>query len=319
MIAPGHHLHVPMSEYLATPALSASVLKALLDECPLAAWYRSWLNPHRAPTTSDRMDLGTLVHSMLLEGNVGKAEVIDPAKYPGKQGGIPKGWTNDAIKAARDEARAAGRIPVLPDDMTQAVTCVARARAFIDSLKDTEPAVWAAMQPNRGDSEVTIVWDDDGTPCRIRPDRIAEDRRLIVDVKSTATSANPAQWIRQLLSQGGDISAAFYRRGCKATFDTEPDYFFLVVEVTPPYLVSLIGVDPHAMELGREKVMTAIDMWQQCAARDHWPAYPNRACFPEVPGWEDSRWALQQGDIGMTFYENNSTFTREELEGGIPL
>lgn len=306
MIVPfvvGHILDQLMADYLAMPALSASVLKALLDECPRAAWHRSWLNPHRARDTNDAMDLGTLVHSMLLEGHIGHVEVIDPVNYKGKQGGIPKGWTNDAIKAARDAARAAGKIPVLPHDMAQAKACVASARLYIESLKDTEPAVWAALQPGGGDSEVTVAWQDGPTPCRIRPDRISTQRDLIVDVKSTATSANPMQWVRQLLNQGGDVSAAFYNRGCQATFGVETSYKFLVVETVAPFLTSLIGIDPHGVELGREKVQVALDMWQQCVARNSWPAYPNRACYPEVPAWEDSRWAAQQESIGLAFYE----------------
>jgi len=178
--------------------------------------------------------------------------------------------------------------------MAQVIACVGSARAFIHSLRETEPEIYAAFQPGGGISESVIVWQDDQTLCRCRPDRLANDHELIIDVKSTATSANPIEWIRQLLSQGSDLSAAFYRRGCEAVLGVVPKYVFLVIEVEPPYLCSLIGTDPSTLELGREKTTVALDRWQECVRRNSWPSYPPRVCFPEVPNWESSRWAQQQ-------------------------
>ncbi len=287
---------LPMEQYLAMPAVSASILKAMIDQCPKAAWHESWLNSEREREDSAEMDAGTIIHAILLEGNESGIEVIDPEHYPAeKTGAIPDGWTNKAIRQARDNARAAGKIQVLLDKYLTIKDAVSSARTFIESLKETEPAVWAAFQPGGGDSEATITWTDGKTPCRIRPDRLSKDRKLIVDLKTTTTSANPAQWARtQMIAQSGYMSAAFYRRGCKAAFGTEPEYLFLVVEQDAPHLCSLVGWDPHSFELGREKITTALDMWSRCVTLDQWPAYPNRAVYPEIPVWVDSQWQEQQ-------------------------
>jgi len=101
-----------MDVYLNDPSISAGILKSMLDECPLAAWHRSWLNPNRKPETSDAMSLGTVIHAALLENNFDVAEVVDPKDYPGVRGGIPRGWTTDLIKAKRDSIIAAGKIPL---------------------------------------------------------------------------------------------------------------------------------------------------------------------------------------------------------------
>ena len=42
---PGTYPGLPMAEYLAAPAVSASIVKTIISECPRAAWFESWLNP----------------------------------------------------------------------------------------------------------------------------------------------------------------------------------------------------------------------------------------------------------------------------------
>lgn len=294
------HQGIPMSAYLQLPAASAGLLKTLVDKCPHAAWASSWLNPDREADHGDASDLGTIVHSLLLEGDDEGVEVIQPTDYPSKTGSIPKGWTNNDIRQARDIARGAGRIPVLPEDMEKAQAVVTSAELFIRSLKTTEPAVWAMFQPLGSEAESVITWVDDigGTPCKIRPDLLATDRKLIVDLKTTATSANPATWARtQMTGQSAYVSSAFYRRGVTALCGESPAYVFLVVETTPPYLCSLIGTDPHGFELGQEKVLAGLDLWSQCMKRQSWPAYPNRVCYPELPVYVDYGWQEQQGGI----------------------
>lgn len=294
---------VPMDVYLGLPAVSASVLKALLERCPQAAWFESWLNADRPDDFSDAADVGTIAHSILLEGGPGKVCVIDPAAHRSKptkdnpDGAIPTGWTNQAIRAARDAAREAGQIPVLPEDMVAVDAMVDAVRAFIASLKDSEPAIWAAFQPDGGDSEVTITWQDGETPCRIRPDRISTARDLIIDLKTTEKSANPFAWRAY-----DHVGPAFYRRGCDAAFGTQPEYVFLVVEQLPPYLCSLVGVDPHGFELGSEKVRTALEMWARCVAANDWPGYFPRVAYPEIPVYVDTQWQEQQAN-GMEFYD----------------
>ena len=226
--------------------------------------------------------------------------VIDPRDHPAeKTGAIPSGWTNKSIKAARDTARDAGKIPVLLDDMAEIEAMVASGRAFIESLKDTEPAIWAAFQPDGGDSELTMIWQDgdtlfrgdDGTLCRMRPDRISKDRRVIIDVKTSAMSVEPDSFgRRQMISMGYYISAAFYRRGIEDMYGISPAYVFLAIETAPPYLCSLVGIDPAGFELGGAKVEVGLNAWKSCMRSGNWPGYPNRVCYPELPPWEQARW-----------------------------
>ncbi len=286
-----------MAEYLKLPALSSGIIKALIGECPRAAWFDSWLNPNPAPADdNDESDAGTIAHAILLEGSTAGVEIIDPKDHPAqKTGAIPEGWTNKSIRDARDAARDAGKIPVLPVDMKLILGMVDSAHAFIESLRVTEPAIWSAFQPDGGDSELTCLWDDGGTLCRMRPDRISKDRRVIIDPKFTKRAAEPDSWSRtQLGPMGYRVSAAMYRRGARAVFGTEPDYIFLVVEQEPPHLCSLVGVDPAGFALGVEQVEYGLREWRRCVAANTWPAYAPRVYYPELMPYEVARWQEQQ-------------------------
>jgi len=290
--APGIISALPMEAYLALPAVSASLLKTIITRCPKAAWYESWMNIERERDTSKAMDAGTIAHGILLEGSEDGIEVIDPNDHPAERtGAIPKGWTNKSIKDARDLAREQGKIPILLDDYGTIKDMVSMAWEFIESLKATEPAIWQAFQPEGGESEVTMIWQDGPTKCRIRPDRITADRKLIVDYKTGGTSAEPDLWGRtQMIRMGYYTSAAFYLRGVKALCGEVPAYIWLVQEQEAPFLCSLVGLDPHAADLGARKIEHGLALWRQCMDTGRWPAYPTRVCYPEIPPWEDAAW-----------------------------
>lgn len=289
---PGIYPGLPMTEYLAIDALSATPARILLDECPAAGWFASKLNAEKPSEESDGMDLGTVAHSVLLENSTACCVVIDPRDYPTKSNGnIPKGWTNNEIRAARDEARAAGKSPMFKRDFDNMQAMVSQARAFIESLREPEPAIWQSFLPDGGDSEITMVWEESGLLCKLRCDRLASSYQIVTDYKTTAASASPSKWGRtHLIGSGLYFNAAWYRRGVQALTGQVPDYLFLVQETAAPYLCSIQGMDAETIALGDEKVNAAIRQWRQCVEADAWPGYPARVCYPELPPWERVQW-----------------------------
>lgn len=289
---PGVYEGLPMAEYLAMPAVSASMVITLLERCPRAAWFGSWLNPRRPVTKStEAQSVGTLAHELLLEGSLAQLAVIDPAKYPAKTTGeIPKGWTNDNIKKARNEALAAGKVPVFPAVAAEIEAMVVEARSFLASTRESEPAVHDLFQPGGGRSEVTIVWEEDGCLFRMRPDRLAADLLLMGDVKTTAAVAEPDRWGRtQLFGMGYYVAAAFYRRGLAAATGKRAEYVYLVQEQDAPYLCSLVALEQRAIALGEAKADRAIAVWKNCVKTGVWPGYPTRVAYIEAPPWEVQR------------------------------
>ena len=147
--------------------------------------------------------------------------------------------------------------------------------------------------------------------CRMRPDRLANDRKLIVDPKFTERSVEPGTWSRtQMTPMGYWISAAMYRRGCREMFGTEPDYVFLVIGQNAPHLCSLIGVDPAGFDHGGMQVERGMRTWRQCVERGYWPGYGNRVCYPEVKPWE---MAEEQERSGLD--QHGIPFDPEQLYG----
>ncbi len=290
---PGIYPGLPMAEYLAIDALSATPARILLDQCPRAGWFASKMNPELERDEADVFDIGTVAHSGFLEDSFDGCMVIDPKDYPTKStGNIPKGWTNNEIKAARDSARAAGKTPLLVKHFDAVSNMVGEARVFVRSLKDTEPAIYGALTPGGGDVELTMVWQEaNGLLCKLRADCISADRAVVVDYKTAGTSVEPSRFARShLVNMGYYFNAAWYRRGINALCGVVPTYVFLAQETAPPYLCSLPGLDPETVALGDEKVNAALKQWGDCVASGKWPGYPARVCFPPLPVYERMKW-----------------------------
>jgi hypothetical protein len=205
MVKPGIHFGMSMQEYLSIPAVSNGVLRTLLERCQAAAWHCSPFNPNKPRDDTDASDAGTIAHEIFLEGSRDCLRVIDPKDHPNltKPFATPDGWTNKPMREAKAAARAAGKIPVLPSDVAEIDALVCAAQRFVDSLRTTEPAIHAMMQPDGGKSEVVMVWEEGETLCKLRADRIATDYRLLLDYKSTALSAEPQAWSRTMLDYHG--------------------------------------------------------------------------------------------------------------------
>ncbi len=97
-----------------------------------------------------------------------------------------------------------------------------------------------------------------------------------------------------MVRMGYYTNAAFYRRGIAATCGVEASYTFLVVETEPPYLCSLVGVDPPAFALGADKIATGLKLWRRCVDSGRWPGYPNRVAYPEIPVYESAAWEARE-------------------------
>ena len=265
-----------------TPSLSASIAHVLLSQSPRHAWTaHPRLNPAYAPEESEAFDLGTAAHAYLLEGETGFVIVEAPD------------WRTKLAREARDLARAEGKTPLLAHRWADVQAMATAAREQLGSHPAPEPL-------GGGDPEQTLLWHEGDMWCRARLDWLHEDLRTIDDYKTTATSAHPAVWSRSLFASGYDIQAAMYLRGVKAVFGATAEFRFVVQETTPPYALSVIGLDPEALALGAAKVGRAIALWRECVTTNTWPAYPTRTCYAEAPPWAAAQW------LERTYYEEVS-------------
>lgn len=275
---PGVHT-IPQAEYLAdpcpAPSLSSGIAAILCTQSARHAWQaHPKLNPQYASEEDTKFDRGTAAHDLLLEG-LNRIVIVEADD-----------WRTKAAREQRDAIRAEGKLPLLARHFEAVEKMVEIAKQAINSCPDLE-----GYRLDNGRPEQTFIWQEDGIWCRGRPDWLSNDRRLILDYKSTAGSAEPDAWIKTLLGMTGELQPAFYLRGNAATGGREDARFvFLVQENEPPYACSFIGAAPSLIDLGDRKVAHAVSLWRQCISSGEWPAYGNRIAWVDAPVYAQAQW-----------------------------
>jgi hypothetical protein len=261
-------------EYHAIRALSASGAWLLAEECPAKFLWRSPWNPLHEPEAKTDFDIGVAAHLAVLEPErqADTIVLIEAGDY-----------RTTKAREARDAARAAGLVPLLPYQ-------VDIVRAIAGSIR-AHPIASEAFRG--GEAEVTLIWSDPetGVPCKARPDYLSAHAGWLVDLK-TAASANPRSWRDQAYRLGYHARASWYLDGAAAVLGQTPEeYWFVIVEKEPPYLVSVVSFDNDALGWGRIANRKACERFAVSAAANDWPGYrepgqnQDRAFRIGLPSW----------------------------------
>lgn len=279
MLGAGIH-QILLTDYIADPApepsLSASVAHTLITESPIHAFAKHpRLNKGVIDAGSSKMDLGTIVHGIVLEGDESRLVIVEADD-----------WRTKVARETRDEARSVGLVPVLAGDMGQVREIVSAA---LSSIHESE--LGSAFTPTAGKPEQTLLWQEGEVWLRSRPDWLTNDHRLIIDLKTTAGSAEPTAWLRTMLGNGADLQAVLGLRGIKALSKdgSHCQFVFWVVEQNPPYASSFVGLSPQFLEMSEHKLERALRLWGDCTLTNTWPGFPSRVCWLEPPAWEWTR------------------------------
>lgn len=257
-----------------TPSMNAGLIPVLLDLSPAHAFAEHpRLDGSKRFVPTEASDNGSVAHGLLFEGvsNMVEVEADD--------------WRTKAAKEARDAARAAGKIPALTKQVQTVKGMAAAGRRIW-----TRSADLAAYPPEAGVGEQSLFWketDADGMEFwfRCRPDWLANDYRITIDGKFTATPARPDMFAKQMMRMDYHSRAAFYLRGIKALFGVRARYIFLAIEQNSPFEGVPIELDDNFLALGEERVEDAIALWKQCMRTKRWPGYGDSICVVEPPPW----------------------------------
>lgn len=264
-------------DYHAHPALSATGAKRILQA---PALYR-WAADHPSPSKKT-FDFGKAAHRRVL-GAGDPVEVLDFDSFRTK-----------AAQDARDEATAAGRVPLLAKDWEIVEDMAAALRRAeletADGVRFSVGDLFGAGQP-----EQSLFWTDPvtGVPCRARLDWLPDPqpgRRMVVVDYKTAASADPREFGKATDSYGYHVQQPWYLDGVRACgLAADPAFVFVVQEKTPPYLVSVVQLDTDAVALGRVLADRARRIFADCVAADRWPGYGEQVHTIALPPWAFSR------------------------------
>lgn len=258
-----------------TPSLTASVAKLLVEASPAHAREAHPRLRTAPPKREDesKFDVGKAAHKLLLEGE----SVIEIVPFDD--------WRKSDAKLARDEARAAGRIPMLTSQSVEVYAMVNAVREQLAAL-DVDPIPFTDGLP-----EQTLIWEEQGVLCRCRFDWLRTDYTVCDDLKTTSRYANPDAWQRgPLYDHGCDLQAAMYLRGLRAVTGVEARWRWVVVETAPPYALSVVAPTAAVLAIGDAKLDMALAKWRTCLETSEWPAYPRTVVDADLPAWIESRW-----------------------------
>lgn len=261
--------------------LSPSIAKILLRKSPLHAWAAHRLGGNLKDEPTDPQQRGRIMDRMLL--GVGPEIVV--CRNVKKDGTLEDAWRSDAIKAMRDEAIAAGKLPVLPgkeSEYTEAIDAWRRQLRTRGVFFD-------------GTVQQRLTWDSDGCPCSGQPDHF-DEKTVIIDDLKTVEDASDEAVARAIVNYGYDVQAAAYVEGVEATFPELSGRVrmrFIFCEVNAPFAVNVKHLGGTMRELGQRKWRRAKRVWAACLAAGKWPGYENDAPV-EAKEWDLAAEMAQQ-------------------------
>lgn len=241
------------------PYLSQSIATTLLNDSPAHAHLTHPMLGGVARKATKSMDLGTLLHSLVLTGELPEqVELLDFQNY-----------RPVAAQTARDAAQARGKIPMIPRDLK---TAYALAKEFKQRLADRGLTFTGAI-------EQRIRWTEESrgrvVQCEGTPDHVSPDGLIIDDLKFVAR-AHPDKIARHMVDYGCDVQWAAYTRAVRQNYGTHgrERMRFIFCDIVSP-LRSIVVVNPSASmrQLGTVRWERAIETWADCYERQLWPGY----------------------------------------------
>lgn len=270
---------VSFADYLAIDACNASSLK--LARKSIA----HMLVPRKE---SSAFDLGTSVHSLILEGLDAFRErtAIWPQTFMTKTGKESTSRNTTEAKEWKAQQEADGLL-ILDREEAELVKQVAKNVSECSAAAN----LLELATPRHACRELTILWDDPehDVPCKMRADIVA-DETLLVDLK-TCRSAHPDDFARDAVKHGYDLQAAHYWSGYEVTHGRAPDaYIILAVETQPPYGCAVYNLSDPAcdwIDRGLWEREIAIETWAEWwhAGRPETKPYPETITPLQLPRW----------------------------------
>jgi hypothetical protein len=267
---PGIYPNVPDATYRSWSAVSASMLKQLVNvrgEPVPPAYLKAWMDGRR-DYKSKAQAFGTNYHAMVLQPDAFAARYLVVPK-------IKRDKRTDAYKAILEQVGGDESRIVFDEE-------VAEMREAHNSLRSETRQ--RKLICHAGACEVAVVWDDadTGLRCKALIDKLLPPGHdIAIDLKTTA-DIDIRPFFNDIAEYGYDVQAAHYTSGIAAAPGEwgrrEVRYVIVAQEKEYPYLSRLFDltdtrVSPCAVEVGRIKVRLAMERLVKCIERGAWVGY----------------------------------------------
>ena len=256
-----HHPGLSNEAYHALKAVSPSQIK-VLARSPLHYFDQFLAEDREKKEPTPAMQVGTALHTAVLEPELWDATVAVPPHTFDRRTKVGKEL------AAEFERESAGKIVLTPDDAD-------RVRRMADAVHKHPAAKFLLELPGR--REPSYTWKDPATglECKTRPDWHSEDRRLVVDVKTTR-DASREEFAKSIANFDYHVQAAL-----------EAEQFLsLAIESERPYAVAVYPASGALIAAGQRRFEAAMTLLAECWASGVWPGYGDLVQDPiDLPGW----------------------------------
>jgi hypothetical protein len=255
-------------DYRSAQAIAGSDAKHILPP-KTPAHYAAHMAGETKREQSRAMLMGTLSHLAVLE----------PAKLPSSYAVKPEGVdfrTKDG-KAWRAEQGDKAIIDIAEAEMLGGIMHSVKAHKAASQLLegcDSEVAMFAEHR--------TGLW----IKGRVDALKVESDNEaVIVDVKTTSAGADYGAFSRQAASLNYHVSAAWYCHLAGLNGLPPARFYWIAVEVAPPYAVAVYEIHPDALDLGVGMMNDALELIAQCEDDGHWPGYGATVQALNLPAW----------------------------------
>ena len=255
-------------EYRGQTAIAGSDAKHILPP-KTPAHYAAHMAGELKREPSKAMMLGTMAH----------VAVLEPQKLDAAFVERPEG-IDLRTKLGKEWRESVGAMPVLDQNEARAVRgirdSIAANKAAKELLAETQSEVALFAEHRSG------LW----IKGRVDALKVVDDMEsVIVDVKTTSAGADYGTFSRQAASLNYHVSAAWYSHLAGLNGLPPARFYWIAVEVAPPYAVAVYEIHPDALDLGVGLMNDALGLIAQCEDEGVWPGYAPEVQCLNLPSW----------------------------------
>jgi len=254
---PGIYYGVPAETYHAWSYASRSRLLPLRQSPAHALW-----NLRYPRKETDSMELGTLLHMLMLE---------PPEVFASKTVRIES--LDKRTKEGKDVAAKYPDEYIVTDAKWRKLD-IMRSKLLAHPLAKT-------LLESPGRNEVSIVFDDPATGVRCKARADSMRAAGLFDLKTTRC-AEPSAFRRDAAKYGYYLEAAMHLRAFEVCYGRSAPFFCVCVETEPPHEVAVYHMPT---ERATRELDTHLRTWKRCTDSGEWPGYRTGVVTLHVPDY----------------------------------